>query len=61
MNTKIKVTIKTQYGNQRIFVVSEHKEALRKLTGRETVTQSDIEALKALGYTFEVEQAEIKL
>lgn len=50
MNTKIIVEVKNVYGNQNIYVVSEHKEMIAALTGAKTLSYSHIEALKKLGF-----------
>lgn len=47
------------YGQARYYVANEHGPAIKALTGRETVTESDIKALKALGFTFEAVQVSI--
>lgn len=52
MNNEINIEVKEHYGTQHIYVISEHNEAIQQLTGRKTITKSDIVALKKLGYTF---------
>ena len=51
----IKVKVKQNYGTDAVYVVSKHREAISRLTGRKTVTESDISALRALGFDFAVE------
>jgi len=42
--------VKTEYGNARRYPTDESVAvALRSLTGRRTLTDSDVEALRALG------------
>lgn len=54
MNKKqIQIEVRTVYGVERIYVRSDHKEPISRLTGKSTLDQSDIEALKRLGFTFE--------
>ena len=53
MDKIIKVKIKNVYGNELIYVVSEHKDTLQKLTGRKTLTENDVKALQDLGFTFQ--------
>lgn len=61
MDILIKVDIKQAYGNTHVYVVSGQAEAISKLTGRKTVTQADIDALKELGFNFEQVTKAIKL
>lgn len=49
----IKIETKSVYGNDLMYVVSEHAEAIQNLTGKKTIDASDIKQLKALGFTFE--------
>lgn len=53
MDKIIKYYIKKAYGRALVYITTDHKAAIQKLTGRETLTDSDIDALKTLGYTFE--------
>jgi hypothetical protein len=51
----IEIEIKNIYGNELKYVVnSEQARSLSKLTGRKTLTDLDIRALKELGFTFSV-------
>jgi len=47
---EVKVEMKSHYGSEHKYVVSDHAEAIAALTGRKTVTDKDIQALKALGF-----------
>jgi len=58
MDKIIEVEFKEVYGNQLIYVRSEHKEALKTLTGKETINKREAEALKSLGFTFTIRQAQ---
>jgi len=49
----IKIETKSVYGNDLMYVVSEHAEAIQNLTGKKTIDASDIKQLKVLGFTFE--------
>ena len=51
----ITVVIKQQYGNERIYVTSEHGALLTMLTGRKTLDRGDVEVLRKLGFTVELE------
>lgn len=53
MNRAIQVEVKSNYGNEAIYVVSEHRDTLHALTGRKTVTRADIICLQQLGFTIE--------
>ena len=54
----IEVKRKEVYGNTLTYVVNEKtRESIKKLTGRKTLTDYDIEALKELGFTLVIEQA----
>ena len=51
----IQIEIKNIYGNELKYVVDgEQARSLSKLTGRKTLTDLDIRALKELGFTFSV-------
>jgi hypothetical protein len=52
---EILVEIVRQYGVERIHVIDpKTREAISSLTGRKTLLQSDIVALKSLGFEFSV-------
>lgn len=57
MNSVITVKRRDVYGNEVLYVTSEHAAAISKLTGRKTVTYNDVLALKALGFEFKLEGA----
>ena len=61
MDKIIKVEKRSHYGNDLIYVVSEHKEAIEALTNKKTISLRDIENLKKLGFSFEVVQPVINL
>jgi len=50
----IQVVIRYSYGNRLVEVVSDHADALKVLTGAKTLSTRHIEALKALGFEFQV-------
>tara|TARA_R100000655_G_scaffold102359_2_gene148138 strand:- start:406 stop:600 length:195 start_codon:yes stop_codon:yes gene_type:complete len=51
----IEVQIKNVYGNELKYITDpEQAKLISQLTGRTTVTDSDIRALKGLGFTFSV-------
>jgi hypothetical protein len=50
---EIKVTVKWQYGLERVFVTDKTlATAITVLTGTKTLTPAQIKALKVLGFTF---------
>lgn len=49
-NKNIKIEARNVYGNQTLYVVSEHAEAIKQLTGKRTIDKSDIRALESLGF-----------
>jgi len=60
-NHIIDVDIKEHYGQRHVYIVSEHKEYVTALTGHKTITESDINALKALGFKFETYTSPVAL
>jgi len=53
----IEVTQKDVYGNTLTYVADAAvQRSIQKLTGRKTLTNSDIQALKELGFTFKVKR-----
>jgi len=50
--TPIQVQTRSVYGNDLMYVMSEHEEAIRGLTGKKTIDNNDIENLKKLGFSF---------
>jgi hypothetical protein len=59
MNPVIKIEIKSVYGKETVYCVSEQKESLQGLTGHTTLTRADMQYLKALGFSFEVIAAKV--
>ena len=58
----IEVTQKDVYGNTLTYVADAAvQRSIQKLTGRKSLTDSDIQALKELGFTFQLKQAAITL
>ena len=57
----IKVEIRRNYGTDHKYVISDHAEALTVLTGKKTVTDRDMQALKALGFTVYQQQKSARL
>jgi len=54
----IEVERKQVYGNTLTYVKKESvRNSVQKLTGRKTLTDRDIKALKELGFTLVIEQA----
>ena len=54
MNRTIRIYERQNYGAPAIYATGEYADAIRSLTGRKTLTHSDIKGLKALGFDFEV-------
>jgi hypothetical protein len=53
---------KDVYGNPLIYVADATlQRTIQKLTGRKSLTNSDIEALKELGFTFKVKRPTLNL
>tara|TARA_R100001082_G_scaffold50186_1_gene27187 strand:- start:1138 stop:1320 length:183 start_codon:yes stop_codon:yes gene_type:complete len=48
----IQVQTKSVYGNDLMYIVSEHAEPIKALTGKKTIDNNDIEQLKKLGFSF---------
>lgn len=43
---------RNNYGNEQWYVASAQRVAIQQLTGRKTVTVSDVDALTQLGFEF---------
>ena len=57
METLIKVSTRSAYGQTYVDVIDDKQRgALQTLTGQETLTQRNINALKILGFNFELIQ-----
>lgn len=54
----IQVIRKSSYGNEYIYPLTNQRE-LETLTKQKTLTKANIEALKALGITFELKQDKV--
>jgi len=58
----IEVTQKDVYGNTLTYVADAAvQRSIQKLTGRKSLTDSDIQALKELGFTFKLKQVHTSL
>ena len=58
----IEVTQKEVYGNTLTYVTDESvRNSIRKLTGRKTLTDYDIEALKELGFVLVLKQITVNI
>ena len=58
----IEVTQKEVYGNTLTYVKEESvRNSIRKLTGRKTLTDYDIEALKELGFVLVLKQMTVTI
>tara|TARA_R110001583_G_scaffold103163_13_gene250292 strand:+ start:22947 stop:23129 length:183 start_codon:yes stop_codon:yes gene_type:complete len=58
----IEVTQKEVYGNTLTYVKEESvRNSIRKLTGRKTLTDYDIEALKELGFVLVLKQMTVNI
>jgi hypothetical protein len=57
----ITVSIRTHYGTQYIYPVCFTAERLAALTGKKTFSHRDIDTIKALGYSIEVQQPQVTL
>jgi len=57
----ITVSIRTHYGTQYIYPVCDAAKTLCALTGKKTLSHRDIDLIKYLGYSIEVQQPQVKL
>ena len=55
---KITVTVKTVYGETRVYPACETSALLAKLTGNKTLTVEAMKVIKALGYSIDFSQGE---
>ena len=55
----IKVEIKNVYGVDRIYPIDKNAKFFTSMTGNKTLSQTDIETIKALGFTIEVQAPEL--
>jgi len=51
-NNLIEVRTANVYGNDMMYVCSEHAKWIQDLTGRKTLSSKDIQALQNLGFEF---------
>lgn len=57
----ITVSIKSHYGTQYIYPVCDADQKLCALTGKKTLSHRDIDIIKYLGYSIEVQQDKVTL
>lgn len=50
---QIKVTIRSAYGQERVYPACDHARLLARLAGTTTLTQQHLVYIAALGYTIE--------
>jgi len=55
------VSIKTHYGTQYIYPACETANKLASLTGKKTFSHRDIQTIKDLGYSINVQQPQVTL
>ena len=48
----IEYRTKNVYGRENMYITSDHAKFVKIITGKETFDYNDMEALKALGFTF---------
>jgi hypothetical protein len=53
---EITVRITKNYGQEAIYPACQTSETFTSLTGRKTLSRTDVEHIKSLGYTVNVEQ-----
>lgn len=51
---ELTITIKNVYGKETIYPVCDHAKGLAAFKGQKTLTESDIHALKKMGYSFKI-------
>jgi hypothetical protein len=59
MKNEIIIDPKSHYGTEHIYVVSEHAEHIKALTGSKCLSRRHIEALQAMGFIFKVKQQKL--
>lgn len=52
--TKIQIQRRNVYGNELLYVISAHAHAVSVLTGKKTVSYSDLRGLEQLGFLIEI-------
>ena len=50
MHTIITIEKRTEYGQERTYVVDKYAKAIQHLTGKKTLSWGDIDALTTLGF-----------
>ena len=53
-NQTIQIQRRNVYGNELLYVTSSHAHAVSLLTGKKTVSYTDIRALEQLGFLIEI-------
>jgi hypothetical protein len=56
MDNQLTVIIKTTYGTERIYPACQQSARVADLMKSKTFTRQDVNALKAIGFTFTVQQ-----
>jgi len=57
----ITVSIKSHYGTQYIYPVCDAAQCFCDLTGKKTLSHRDIDLIKYLGYSINVQQPQVTL
>lgn len=57
----IQVSIKNVYGNETIYPMCEKSKAFARMLGQKTLTFSDIQHIKEIGFEVQIVQPEIKI
>jgi hypothetical protein len=57
----ITVSIRTHYGTQYIYPVCDAAQIFCDLTGKKTLSHKDIDLIKYLGYSINVQQPQVTL
>lgn len=60
MKPKVVVEIKTVYGNERIYPVSDNAKLFAQLVRKKTLDLADIAIIESLGYEIEVQQTGLR-
>lgn len=55
----ILVRIRNVYGNETIYPVCESARKFTELTGKKTLSRSDVAVIKSLGFTVTIEAQEL--
>ena len=58
MSTELIVQVRNVYGNETVYPVCEKAKLFASLSGKKTLTHYAIKDIKALGYTFKVQQSQ---